>query len=550
MIKKILIFTLIVFSVSGFSSAQITSSEVISNAEAYLNYTWTATTENIWNEENCGGKSVNTPEWVTTGDHVALPYCWGGNSSLSQFTAYLLEGKSAGDDNTSAGYGAEPGCSVGVDCSGFVSRCYGLSTHYATSMLNVNALFGHYSAYADLEEADFINNPGSHTRLVTQINANGTITVIESGSGVGNVGGAGLWKVFNWTYNMSQLTNYNPQFYTGKITGDVMLDCTEAVALTCGETYHGDISTDTSQISFYGCNSWTETGPERVHTITPELDGTLKASISNFTGDLDVYILGGCDPSDCLGIVTSNDATYSNAQAGHTYYIVVDSDDGSTSGYDLVVECFTAEDIRIAEASVSPSDVNNGDSVVLTADQIYSGSRTNAELPAFVMEYYLSTDCFLSPDDLLLEIDSSELGSDQPVLSETATFIIPEESAPGIYYILFAGDREDFLNEVDEVNNFVCRQISVIDPTPVVDLDFQQQISIYPNPTHDIIEIATSNDQVIKKLAIYNVLGKLIKEIDHSSLNKMEVSELPAGTYMLEVIGEKNKRAVFRIVKN
>ncbi len=120
------------------------------------------------------------------------------------------------------------------------------------------------------------------------------------------------------------------------------LDCSNAVELTCGISFSGNNSTDSSNISSYGCNSWTETGPERIHTITPSANGTLTATISNFSGDLDVYILGSCNPSDCLGTVSSSSATYSNAQSGQTYYIVVDSDDGSVSSYDIIIDCPTS----------------------------------------------------------------------------------------------------------------------------------------------------------------------------------------------------------------
>ncbi|MDC0231455.1 T9SS type A sorting domain-containing protein, partial [Aureispira] len=117
------------------------------------------------------------------------------------------------------------------------------------------------------------------------------------------------------------------------------LDCSAAVPLSCGLTYVGPSSNAASSIDLYGCNSWTETGPERVHTITPGTSGSITANISNFSGDLDVYILGSCDPYDCLGTVSSSAATFGNAIAGQTYYIVVDADDGSGSGYDLEVSC-------------------------------------------------------------------------------------------------------------------------------------------------------------------------------------------------------------------
>lgn len=117
------------------------------------------------------------------------------------------------------------------------------------------------------------------------------------------------------------------------------LDCSAAIPISCGIMYSGASSTASSLIGTYGCNSWTETGPERVHTIVPDANGTITATISNFTGDLDVYILGSCDPNDCLGTVSSSSATYPNVIAGNTYYIVVDADDGSGSGYNLVVSC-------------------------------------------------------------------------------------------------------------------------------------------------------------------------------------------------------------------
>lgn len=127
-------------------------------------------------------------------------------------------------------------------------------------------------------------------------------------------------------------------------SGTSSLDCNNAISLTCNTTYSGNASNAVSQVNSYGCNNWTETGPERVHSFTPDSDGAITATISNFTGDLDVYILGSCNPSDCLGTVASSSATYTDAKANQTYYIVVDADDGSGSAYDLIINCGTSEE--------------------------------------------------------------------------------------------------------------------------------------------------------------------------------------------------------------
>ncbi len=123
------------------------------------------------------------------------------------------------------------------------------------------------------------------------------------------------------------------------LDGTFLLNCNNAMPLTCGVSYHGGSSTSPSVIGTYGCNSWTEAGPERIHSITPTSNGIITATVSNFTGDLDVYILGSCDPNDCLGTVLSSSASYTNAIAGHKYYIIVDADDGSGGAYDLTVNC-------------------------------------------------------------------------------------------------------------------------------------------------------------------------------------------------------------------
>lgn len=117
------------------------------------------------------------------------------------------------------------------------------------------------------------------------------------------------------------------------------LICDNAVVVNCDEIYHGPASSAASNVFSYGCNSWTETGPERVHAFTATDSGTLTATITNFTGDLDVYLLGSCDPSDCLGTVYSSEVVFEDALADSTYYIVVDADDGSGSAYDLLVTC-------------------------------------------------------------------------------------------------------------------------------------------------------------------------------------------------------------------
>ncbi len=115
------------------------------------------------------------------------------------------------------------------------------------------------------------------------------------------------------------------------------LNCANAVTLLCNVPYSGTASTAASGVYSYGCNTWSETGPERVHTYTPTENGPFGVKLTNYTGDLDIYILGSCDPADCLGQVFSDSAHFANGIADTTYYLVVDADDGSGSAYDILV---------------------------------------------------------------------------------------------------------------------------------------------------------------------------------------------------------------------
>lgn len=148
-------------------------------------------------------------------------------------------------------------------------------------------------------------------------------------------------ELFNWNH-CDMLTHYYSSVCIANIScsnTEELLDCESATPIACGEVFYGAPSSDASRVYNYGCNDWTETGPERVHKFVAPYDGRLTASISNFSGDLDIYLLGSCDPFDCLGTVNSSSVEYEYMEEGKTYYFVVDADDGSGSAYELALTC-------------------------------------------------------------------------------------------------------------------------------------------------------------------------------------------------------------------
>ncbi len=188
--------------------APITRQQIISNAEPYATYQWYCNSINI-KDYDCGGVHVTTPSWVTVGNNVAVPYMWGGFSSLPQFDQGLLDGVSAGDSYT-VGSGSGSSCAVGVDCSGFVSRAWDLPTKYGTSTLpNISTA---YSSFDELLPGDIVNYAGSHVRLIHTVNGSGSFLIIEA-SGTGTD-----WRVGYNNYTTADLqANYIPRYYVDVI---------------------------------------------------------------------------------------------------------------------------------------------------------------------------------------------------------------------------------------------------------------------------------------------------------------------------------------------
>ncbi|HPO54419.1 MAG TPA: T9SS type A sorting domain-containing protein [Ignavibacteriaceae bacterium] len=145
-----------------------------------------------------GGDIVKTPSWLIVGFNARVPYKWGGFNTIAQFSTGILSNKFAGDIHTD-GVSSD---AVGVDCSGFVSRCWQRTSHVSTAyMPNISTVLPDWDA---LKPADGILKSG-HVRLFVHKNPNGSLRVVESA--------ARNWDVSYWSFQLSDLTSYNPVLY-------------------------------------------------------------------------------------------------------------------------------------------------------------------------------------------------------------------------------------------------------------------------------------------------------------------------------------------------
>lgn len=76
-----------------------------------------------------------------------------------------------------------------------------------------------------------------------------------------------------------------------------------------------------------------------------------------------------------------------------------------------------------------------------------------------------------------------------------------------------------------------------------VDLREEQtsEILIYPNPATDWLAVKGVSEQ---EVAIYDAAGQLVRQLDHQDDQHILITDLPNGSYYLQVLGTEGKRMI------
>ena len=157
----------------------VTRRQCLGMAEAYRTHRWTGEGTNILHGIDGKGVRVDTPDstyqkpgaapgwWRVNEENQGVPYQWGGFCTLAEFDAGLREGKAAGDVCTREKRrlldDAVTTEAVGIDCSGFVSRCWKLPRSCSTRELA--GLCSRLRSWDDLQPGDILNTYNAHCLL-------------------------------------------------------------------------------------------------------------------------------------------------------------------------------------------------------------------------------------------------------------------------------------------------------------------------------------------------------------------------------------------------
>lgn len=64
-------------------------------------------------------------------------------------------------------------------------------------------------------------------------------------------------------------------------------------------------------------------------------------------------------------------------------------------------------------------------------------------------------------------------------------------------------------------------------------------VSVFPNPATEYITV--SNEDAVKNIFVFNLVGKKMKTFDVIKGERYEISDLPNGLYVIQLIGRSNK---------
>lgn len=156
-------------------------SEALALAERYVTHVWKPTARNAFHGTDAKGVKVETPDvgfrpadpstrpgwWVAGQRNVGVPYKWGGFDLPEDFDRGVRQGKYAGDIYTAEKRrlleGAVSEETVGIDCSGMISRCWRLPRSYSTRELT--ALCEPIADVRDVRPGDIFNRHNAHVLL-------------------------------------------------------------------------------------------------------------------------------------------------------------------------------------------------------------------------------------------------------------------------------------------------------------------------------------------------------------------------------------------------
>lgn len=75
------------------------------------------------------------------------------------------------------------------------------------------------------------------------------------------------------------------------------------------------------------------------------------------------------------------------------------------------------------------------------------------------------------------------------------------------------------------------------------------QFKVYPNPTTDVLNVASKNNNSITKIIVYDILGQEVLKKEDINIAAINISDLNSGIYYLNAVDQNNTSEIIKVVK-
>lgn len=305
----------------------ISRDEVIARAQTFAYHPWYCSADNLTGDDcPAGYESV-----YTVGPKMGLPYDWGGFMTVDVFDRRIAAGYAAGSYSSDGSLA----CTVGHDCSGFVSMCWDAGSHRSTLWIHQNLAAIDRD---DMMAGDVFNYRGDgwgHVILWSHEQANGLPFLYES---------AGWGVHATYTQGWDYLDGYTPREFpqvTGPEPGDLLGTAANPIEVALEPDavnpgwyifVHSDDTRDSPSDMFDQCaadwDNW-EAGPEVIYRLELDSPGRLAVSVEDDVADIDVHVYEALNEVDC--VARAHESLEVDVDCGE-YFIVADSWSGTAGG--------------------------------------------------------------------------------------------------------------------------------------------------------------------------------------------------------------------------
>jgi len=288
----------------------IDRAEVMDRARALAFHPWRCGANNL--QASCASGYDSA---YVVGDHLGLPYDWGGFVSLHEFGVHIGAGYGAG----SPAGGSVLSCTTGLDCSGFVSECWGLDSKLGTATLE-EAQYTSPISTDQVQPGDVFNKANEHVVMFDTKLADGTLVYLEASPPNTRVNAFSSW---------AGVQGYSARRYVHIEDGgsDLGTLSNPIPITTWPYTDATRDTTDGPSDLLDACAadpSSNESGREWIYAFTTETPGMLSASVSCGTGvDVDLHLYAAASEAECFARAHT-DFEVSLSACG-TYFLVVDT---------------------------------------------------------------------------------------------------------------------------------------------------------------------------------------------------------------------------------